>query len=220
MSVVAGAVVVLGAGSYGAATWLAGRDATATREPGALAPLVSEPPMEPSAPPESPSASPSMETPAPGLGPATKAGVRQSSRPSPTPSAPVMADEELASAQVSRLIQPRPARSGINAASQENRVTVRHEVTPDGANVRVVSARYDLTQSWQKLWVADVGRPIGSVRCTQNFRADGQPVDQVRPGLLLCWRTSAGKSVVAIATGRPQETYVAAVVEREWSVLR
>jgi hypothetical protein len=150
--------------------------------------------------------------------------VRQSSRPSPTPSLPSssparLTDDELASAQISRLLQPRPARSGGGLSAASERVTVRNETTADGSNVRVVSARYDLTGQWRLLWAADMGRPVGTVRCTQNFRTDERPVGEIRAGLLLCWRTSAAKSVVAVATGRPQAVYAAGVVEREWATL-
>jgi hypothetical protein len=123
----------------------------------------------------------------------------------------------MAATQVSLLLQPR---AGILAA--DSATTVRNEITVDGAQARIVSARYDLTSRWQLLGAADTGRRIGVVRCTQNFRVDGAPLPQNRPGLLLCWRMSPLKSVVVVATratGRPQPADAAAVIAREWAAM-
>lgn len=218
--IVAAVAVAVGAGSYGATTWLGNRESTVTAEPGALGPMVSAAPAEPSAPPPSTPSAPPV-----GIGPATKAAQRQSSTPSPVPSPPVpslaaLTDEEIASAQLTQLLQPRPTRSGAGIAATGERVTVRNESTPDGANVRVVSARYDVTGGWKLLWAGDDGHFVDGGRCTRNIRNDAQPLGQVRPGMLLCWHTSSSKSVVAIATGgNPQEPFTAAVVAREWANL-
>jgi hypothetical protein len=214
--ILAGVVAVVGAGSYAAIGWL--DDPAVRGDAGALVPIVSEPPAP--APEPSTYRRSAPPVPVPGLGPATKSAARQSSRPSPVPSLvpspSARTDEEVASAQVSQLLEPRPD-TGVGAAG--TRVSVRNERTPDGANVRLVSARYDLTGRWSLLWAADQGRPVGGARCTQNFRTDDQPAGQMRPGLLLCWRTSVGKSVVAVATGRPQEAYSVAIINREWANL-
>ena len=205
--------VVLGASSYVVTSLIMGRNDTVTGDMGALAPIVSQ---EPSTPIEPTVWSESPAAPAPGLGPATKSAVRQSSTPSPAPSVAPMTDDEMASRQVSRLIEPRPIATGMGIAAVQAPVTVRNEVTPEGANVRVVSARYDLSERWKALWAADQGKLIGNVRCTKNFRSD-ESMALIRPGLMMCWRMSPAKSVIAIATGRPQEIYGAAVVDREWA---
>jgi hypothetical protein len=217
-----GAAAVVAVGTFAAAIWFGDRDGDVVGEPGALAPMVSAEASGPAMPsaPASTSAAPSV-----GIGPATKAAQRQSSTPSPVPSlmpppGGAMTDDQIASAQISQLLQPKPVRSGVGVAASGERVTIRNEVTPDGANVRVVSARYDVTGSWKLLWAGDDGHFVDGARCTRNVRAEGQLVAQVRPGMLLCWRTSAGKSVVAVATGAsPQESFTAAVVAREWANL-
>jgi hypothetical protein len=215
--IAAAAVVVLGVGSYGLTSWINGQQATAPGDTGALAPIVTGDPSP--APPFPTTVTPSRPSaPAPRLGPGTKAAVRQSTRPSPTPTPPPVSDAEMADAQVSRLLKPRPQASGIGiAATTDDRVSVRNETTPDGANVRILSARYDITERWRLLYAADLGQPRGLARCTQNFRTDEEQLGRVRPGLLLCWRTSAGRSVVTVATGRPQEVYSLGVLEREWA---
>jgi hypothetical protein len=212
--------VVLGASSYVGTSLIVSRNDSVTGDTGALAPIVSH---EPGTPPAPSGESASPPGPMPGLGPATKSAVRQSSLPSPTPSASAMTDEEMASRQVSRLIEPRPIGSGMGIAAERAAdraaVNVHNEVTPEGANVRVVSARYDLSERRNLLWAADAGKPIGAVRCTKNFKTDDESMALIRPGLMMCWRMSAAKSVIAIATGRPQEIYGAAVVDREWASL-
>jgi hypothetical protein len=139
---------------------------------------------------------------------------RRSWLPSPVPSPTAPTDDELAATQVSLLLQPR---AGIMAATSAT--TVRNEVTAGGAQARIVSARYDLTSRWQLIGAADTGRRVGAARCTQNFRIDGTPLPQNRPGLLLCWRMSQLKSVVVIATqatGPPRPADAAALLSREW----
>jgi hypothetical protein len=147
---------------------------------------------------------------------------RRSWRPSPVPSPSARTDDELAAAQVSELLEPRPDVPGVAVAADA--AIVRNEVTSDGTQVRVVSAHYDLTGRWRLLKAADGGQMVGGVRCTQNFQIDGEPEQrQTRPGLLLCWRTTAGKSVVAVATnsatGHPTIAASVAVVDREWAGL-
>ena len=216
-SVATAFAVVLGAGAYVMTSLIAGRNGTVAGDAGALAPIVSH---EPRTPIEPTAWSTSASGPMPRLGPATKSAVRQSRLPSPTPSPSAMTDEEMASRQVSRLIEPPSAGSAaMGIAADRGALTVRNEVTPEGANVRVVSARYDLSRRWNLLGAADTGKPVGAVRCTKNFKSDDRSTALIRPGLMMCWRMSAGKSVIAIATGRPQEIYGAAVVDREWASL-
>ncbi|MCU7725134.1 hypothetical protein ODJ79_15510 [Actinoplanes sp. KI2] len=201
---VAVAAVLLGVGAYVGTSWYLGR-------PSALEPFVT-----PSvAPPVSatPSVVPQSAPVAPPLG--TISAARASRLPSPVPSPTAPTDDELADTQVSRLLQPR---SGITAA--DSATVVRNEITPGGALARIVSARYDLTSRRQLLGAADAGEPIGQVRCTQNFRVQGAPFPQNRPGLLLCWRMSPYKSVVVIATSatkQPQAPDAAAVVSHVWT---
>ena len=207
----------VGAGAYFATTLFAGHpQATLHHDPAALAPVV---PTESSAP----AAHVTLGSPAPEPGPVagTKSAVRQSLRPSPTPSPSVMADEEIAALQVSRLLQapPTPSGTGLTAANGPMTVTVTNRSGTDGSAIRVVSARYDLTGRWELLAAADRGELVDGARCTRNLRAGTAAPPEVRPSMLLCWRTTANKSVVAIAINKtrpPSAGVSATVVDQEW----
>lgn len=215
---VVGLAAVLGGGAYGVTMWKTAREATIIAgDTGALGPVRT--PFS-----ESPSPSPSSRsaTPSPSVRStvARLSGVPQMARPSPTPTPPGQADDAVAAAQVSRLLRAhRETRPGtLVAASQP--ITVANEAGPDGTTIRVVSARYDVTARGAMLWAADEGLPIANARCTQNLLVNGRA--QVRPGMMLCWRASPGRSVVAVATskyGRPAAALSAAAIERAWSHL-
>ncbi|MEV6343859.1 hypothetical protein [Actinoplanes sp. NPDC051851] len=83
--------------------------------------------------------------------------------------------------------------------------------------VRLSSARYDLTGHADMMLADDAGEDVGSgVTCTRRLRPGTGG-----PGLL-CWRTSANRSVVALATDPardPDLTENIRVVVREWSRL-
>jgi hypothetical protein len=212
----AGVALALGAGAYAMTTWAMGRESTVS----GIAPIVTTEPTPPATPEVAPAEGPPEPASAPP--PATMSAQRHSSRPSPVPSPSGRTDDELAAAQVSELLEPRPAEPGVAVAADA--ATVRNERTPDGTQVRVVSAHYDLTGRWRLLRAADGGQMIGGTRCTQNFKIDGEQAQrQNRPGLLLCWRTTTGKSVVAVATnsvtGHPTIAASVAVVDREWASL-
>ena len=211
---VAGAALVLGGGTYAATTWYLGRESTVS----GIAPIVTPSlvPATPFAAPQSAPVEPSLGPPTAAPPPGTISAARRSWLPSPVPSPSAPTDDQLASTQIGRLVQPRAG--GMAAA--DTGATVRNEITPSGAQARVVSARYDLTSRWQQLGAADDGQPVGAARCTQNFKVDSAPLPQNRPGLLLCWRMSPFKSVVVIATrtdGRPLPAEGEAVIAREWA---
>jgi len=205
----------VGAGAYFATTLFATHaQTTLNREPGALAPVA---PMESSAP--ATRATPRSPAPAPGPIAGPKSAARQSLRPSPTPSPSAMADEEIASLQVSRLLQAQPAPSGPGLAAASGPVTVLNRSGTDGSAIRVVSARYDLTGRWELLAAADRGQAVGGARCTRNLRVGTAATPEARPGMLLCWRTAANKSVVTVAINKahsPSARVSASVVDQEW----
>jgi hypothetical protein len=215
---VAGLAAIVGGGSYAVSAWFAAVAATTPGDTGALAPIVTPasrratdlPPATATATATSPKT------------PARIAGVRQQSLPSPTPSTAALPDDEVASAQVSRLLgAPRATPSGGLVAAGEA-ITVATEPGPEGSEIRVVSARFDLTGRGSQLWAADNGLPIAGARCTQNLRVAGEQTARIRPTMLLCWRASAAKSVVTVATsaiGRPAAATSAAVIERAWQRL-
>ena len=213
---VLGLAAVLGGGSYGVTTWLAARDSITTITDG-LGPMAPTARTSASAHPR-PSATTGRpkRTPAPGPAPVTKSAARQRYRPSPAPTS-TLTDDQIAAVQVGHLLE-RPYSAG--SASPASAVTVTNQTAADGSLIRVVSARRDLTRQRETLWAADAGQSVGSARCTQNFKINGSRYAEVRPGMLLCWRTSAARSVVTVATvkvGRPSAASSIAVVDREWS---
>jgi hypothetical protein len=211
-----GLTAVLGGGGYGVTTWLAARDSITTIT-GALGPVAVSSPTARPRPTPTRTTRP-KRTPAPGPAPVTKSAARQQYRPSPTPTS-TLTDDQIAAVQVGHLLE-RPHAAGSASAGA---VAVTNETAADGSLIRVVSARHDLTGQWDSLWAADSGRSFGTSRCTQNFKINGSSYAEVRPGMLLCWRTSAARSVVTVATvkvGRPAAASSVAVVDREWSRLR
>lgn len=206
----------VGAGAYFATTLFAGHpQAMLNREPRALAPVA---PTESSAP----VTRATLGSPAPGPVAGTKSAVRQSQLPSPTPSPSAMSDEELATLQVSRLLQAPPAPSGSGMAAASGPVTVTNRSGTDGSAIRVVSARYDLTGRWELLAAADGGQVVDGARCTRNLRPGGTGTPELRPSMLLCWRTAANKSVVTVAINKahaPSTRASATVINQEWTAM-
>ncbi|WP_433295474.1 hypothetical protein ACQP2F_35915 [Actinoplanes sp. CA-030573] len=211
---IAAAALVAGAGAYVATAWAMNRSSQVSGV-APLAPLLSPSASAASALPlPSVTAASVPAPPTPGPPPGTMSAARRSWRPSPVPSPSGLTDAELAAQQVSRLLTPRSLAPG--QAMADDAAIVRNELTPDGTQLRIVSARTDLTDT---LGAADAGQPIGAARCTQTFRLDDVPSPQVRPGLLVCWRMSAAKSVVVVATstsGRPAPAVGESVIRREW----
>ena len=92
----------------------------------------------------------------------------------------------------------------------------------DGGTLKVVSALGDLTGYRELGWVADPGEEVGAARCSDTIRlsADAKPVKH--PMLLICWRTSEGKSVYTLAVkakGKPSAKDSAAAIDRQWQRL-
>jgi len=100
-------------------------------------------------------------------------------------------------------------------------VNQRNETTPEGT-LRVLTARHDLSGQRELLMAADEGFAVGAARCTQRFRFSAGDQGRERPTMMLCWRTSANRSVVTLAVakkGRPSAASSAVVINREWSRL-
>ncbi|NMO51228.1 hypothetical protein HH310_08515 [Actinoplanes sp. TBRC 11911] len=209
---VVGMAAVLGGAGYGVTAWKAARESPIMSDLGALAPTATPSSESPSPSPAARSAKPA---PAPRWTGARLVGVPQKARPSPTPTPAGRADDAVAAAQVSRLLQARRPAGTLVAASEA--ITVATEAGPDGTTIRIVAARYDLTARGDMLWAADNGQAFADVRCTQNLVIDAKA--QVRPGMMLCWRASAGRSVVAVATsvyGRPPAASISGAIDRAW----
>jgi hypothetical protein len=204
----------VGGGAYFGTTLLTGSPpGYVSGGPDALAPVAPAPSASASpSPPPSPGPSPGPQA-------GTRNGVPQSARPSPTPSIP---DDEVAAAQVGRLLQasPRPAASRMAIASGP--VTVSTETGTDGSSIRVVAAGYDMTGHWSPLSAGDPGQAVGDARCTAKLAAlPGGPAVE-RPTMLMCWRMSPLKSVVTVAIrpqGRPLAGASVDVLDRNWTAM-
>ena len=109
------------------------------------------------------------------------------------------------------------------------RALVGHEVADAAVTVqqvgavKVVSARQDLTGKRELSWVAgQAGEKVGDARCSQSISLSPDVPAKERRTLLLCWRTSAGKSVYTIAVdpkARPSKQRSVAELTRVWSSL-
>lgn len=76
------------------------------------------------------------------------------------------------------------------------------------AIMNVVAARTDLTGKLDLRMVADQGREVGSVRCTQTLSfviGDTRYPPTFEPNRLLCWRTTKTLSVYVSALGVPPD---------------
>jgi hypothetical protein len=85
--------------------------------------------------------------------------------------------------------------------------------------VRLVTARSDLTGQQELGWVAGGVIDHGDDKCTQTFRLSNEPAARKKPTLLLCWRTSAAKSVVAAIVdpkGKPSTAKALKAVDDKW----
>jgi hypothetical protein len=144
---------------------------------------------------------------------------------SPSVSRPQVDPAQLAPSVRAALAQARAAYSrpiqhavGRPAAGP---VRERSEKSAQGT-IRVVSARYDLTGQRELGLAADRGQAVGRSRCTQRLRFSSESVGQLKPSILLCWRTSSRRSVVTLAVsphGTPWPEASVAAIDREWSAL-
>lgn len=162
------------------------------RSPGALAPLI-------------PAVAPGVTTAGDGTRPVPAIATSASS-------APAVPGVQGRKAGTERA-EPRPlaAAGGPLAA-----VSTSTRTTAEGS-IRVTAAKADLAGRGDLLLAADGG----DGRCTRNLRI-GEASARVVPTMLLCWRTSATRSVITLATatrGRPSATASLAVLDREWARL-
>jgi hypothetical protein len=101
-------------------------------------------------------------------------------------------------------------------------VTVK-KVPVAAGTLQVVSASQDLTGKRELAWVqGQKGDKVGPAVCTQKISLVAGQAPRERKTLLLCWRTSAGKSVYTIAInpkGKPSAARSVAELNKVWSSL-
>lgn len=214
VAAVAGLAVVLGGGAYLLTDHLTGDDQV-VKDTGALAPLAPSAPATsaPSVSSSSAAASPSKST--------GRSAPATTTTPRPKTTAERIAAARAAAAKATNQVRRPLPPNGNVAVSEKVSVTNTGNLKKDGATLRVVSARADLTGVRELAWAADDGVPVGDARCTQNFHFSNAPAAE-KPTLLLCWRTSPSKSVYTIAVtlkGRPSTETSVAAIDKQWDKL-
>lgn len=109
----------------------------------------------------------------------------------------------------------------LNVPSDVQTTTTGSPQAP-GGSLKVVTARGDLTGYEELSWVGDDGEPVGTARCTQQFRLSNDAKPTKRPTLLVCWRTSASRSVYTVAVNlkaSPSAQASVAAIDKAWAKL-
>jgi hypothetical protein len=222
---VAGVVVLaalLGGGAYLITAKVTGGQHTDAGDTGALVPMVTTPAVGDTAGSGEPTPATATATPKPTI--STKQAVKQSLSPSPIPTESMSVEDQIKAARELAAREGHPLQRALTTApgvAAAEAVQERNEARPNGS-LRIVTARSDLTGQRELLWAADGGTRYGDVTCTQNFRFSNNSKPTIRPTLLLCWRTSARKSVATVLVdreGKPSTTECARIIDEEWAKL-
>ncbi|MBB2942740.1 hypothetical protein FB565_002453 [Actinoplanes lutulentus] len=86
-------------------------------------------------------------------------------------------------------------------------------------SLRVVTARGDLTGQEELAWIAGGVTAHGNVDCSQTFQFMSNKPAAKRDNMLVCWRTSAERSVVTVMVdmdGNPSLKKSLATVHDHW----
>lgn len=89
----------------------------------------------------------------------------------------------------------------------------------EGGIVRMITARGDLTGQRELAYVAGDIKEYRGASCTQTFKFSNNDRPKKRDNLLMCWRTSAEKSVIAMVVdpkGRPSRDKAVNALEKNW----
>jgi hypothetical protein len=199
----------LGAGAYVITDNLVNRGATTT-EAGTPA---HQPPdagagswtPAPTASAESPQASPSSQGVAQSISPDVAKKIRE-------------AREKMAKdgVKVDRPVDPQAAQ-----ATSDVSMTTTGSLK-EGGILRLVAAREDLTGQRELAYVVGGLMRHRGVLCSQTFKFSTNPVAKKRDNLLMCWRTSAKKSVIAMVVdpkGHPSPDKAVNALEKKWRTM-
>jgi hypothetical protein len=163
-------------------------------------------------------ATPASENPSTGASSPTTARVV----PSPSTLSERVAAAKTANQRAGTTVRrPLASAGGIVAVAGAVNVTESGSAK-SGSTLRVVSARHDLTGQRELAWVAEKGETVGSARCADRIRLSADAEIREHKTLLLCWRTSATKSVYTVAVklgGRPSKQASVTEIDRVWSTL-
>ncbi|HEX8344216.1 MAG TPA: hypothetical protein VF657_05665 [Actinoplanes sp.] len=177
-------------------------------------------------PATSPSESTAASTAATSPSAAASASPRSATpRPAASPSLPPEVAKRIAAARRAAekdgvpVLRPVPQ---ATADVAEVKVANTGSLKEDKQTMRLVSGRGDLSGQKELAWVADDGQVVGSSRCSQTFKLANNTKPERKPNLLICWRTSATKSVYTVAVdldGDPSEQKSVAAIDAEWKRL-
>ncbi len=216
---VVGLVSLLGAGAAVATQVLDDSGAAPTSGAGALQPVVPAAPSATSGAAPRVSAEPTTSAGA-GTSPTAKAAT---ATPRPKTTAERIAAVRSLAAKPNNQVRRPPAPTGAAAAVTVNAADVTTtELKQNGENIRVRSARQDLTGYNELGLVGDAGTKYGDARCTNKIRVRDGEKPRARSTFLLCWRTSATKSVFTVTVkfdGRPTPSLSVAALNNEWAKL-
>jgi hypothetical protein len=108
------------------------------------------------------------------------------------------------------------------ATAADVRVTNSGSLKKAGRTLRVVSARGDLTGQRELGWVAGGARAYGDATCSQTVQFANSGSPRKVPNLLICWQTSATRSVVTVMVdvhGHPSREASVAALDKRWAEL-
>jgi hypothetical protein len=218
-------LAVLGAGAFLVTAQASDNNKTETRDAAALAPVApvigsDDVTAAPSASGSVPAPSGAASASAPASAPASASAATTKAQ---TRKQKIDAVRGTARDNVGKLAtRPMRQHAGRVVSDKDLTVVETGSLKKDKATMRVVSARLDLTGQRELSWVTDQGEAFGDAHCTQKIRVrEGMPPVE-KPTLLLCWRTSAHKSVYTVAvnvTGPPSTAVSVAALDRAWAKL-
>jgi len=215
----AGLAAVLGGGAIVATSLMSDSTDARVTEIGAPAPVAPATSASSAAGASAPSASATTTT-----KPASRPATTSTSSPAPkSPAERAKAAKEAGARSGVKAMHPLPPAAGADTVSAADvAVTQIGSLRDEAGQIKVMSARTDLTGYRELRWVADDGEAIGNARCSQTFRfsPDAEPAE--RPTFLICWRMSATRSVYTTATdldGRPSKAASVAALDKQWNKL-
>jgi hypothetical protein len=178
---------------------------------------VEEPSESPSAP-ASASAAPSSAVASPAASPSRTTAAA----PTPTVTDAAKVKTEIQAAREKAAKDGYPLQRPLEPKGQVVDADTRMEKF-DGGTIRITTAKGDLTGQRDQLMAADGGERVGAAFCTSKLRFANADKPRDMPTVLLCWHTSAKKSVVTMAVStkgvKPSAAASAAVIAREWARL-
>jgi len=210
----AGLAAVLGGGAYLATSMIANDKSTVAPQTRAAEPIVvaSSPAAEPEAAAPTAAASASVSAAAASAS-AAAASIAPEVRRKIDAARKKMAEDGV---EIQRPVPPK-----TTAKANDVKVTTKGSLK-EGGIVRMVTAREDLTGQRELAWVAGGVQKFRDVPCSQTFQFSTNPTPEKKANLLMCWRTSAKKSVVAIVVdpkGHPSRDKAVNALEKTWRTM-